>query len=131
MNGAGTRGRQANADLAREFRVRARHERGHLFVAHLNEFELVFELFEGAEQPVDPVAGITINASNAPFDEPLQRNSLAFMFKKPLRSLDSQYLPIPPSRYPTGAFLKKEPRPTRSCRSGAPAARATPAYTTQ
>ena len=37
VNGAGAGGGEAHADLARELRVAAGHERGHLFVARLDE----------------------------------------------------------------------------------------------
>ena len=39
MRSAGTRSRDANAEFAGEFRMRRRHERGHFFVADLDEFD--------------------------------------------------------------------------------------------
>jgi hypothetical protein len=48
MYRAGTRGRQTHAQLAGELRVRASHKRGHLFVAHLYEFEALAGAIEGA-----------------------------------------------------------------------------------
>ena len=67
MDGTGARGRQADAWLARELGVRTSHERGHLFVAHLNEARLVAELLDAAHDPVDTVAGIAEDALDAPF----------------------------------------------------------------
>ena len=55
------RGGEADADLARPLRVRARHERGHLLVPGLDELDPVTEAFERADDRVDPVARVAID----------------------------------------------------------------------
>jgi hypothetical protein len=62
----GAGGGEAHADLAGELRVRAGHERRELLVADLDELDLVPELVEGAEDAVDPVARIAVDAPHAP-----------------------------------------------------------------
>ena len=73
MNRARAGCREADADFAGELRVRARHERRHLLVAHLDEVDPALRALERAHDAVDAVAGITVNAINAPgresFDE--------------------------------------------------------------
>ena len=49
-------GRQADADVAAELGVRARHEGGELLVGGLDELDLLAVLVEAAEDPVDAVA---------------------------------------------------------------------------
>jgi hypothetical protein len=65
------RGRHADADLAGELRVRARHERGELLVADLDEAELVRCAVERTEEAVDAVAGIPVDRAHAPAVQPL------------------------------------------------------------
>ena len=78
MNRAGARGRQADAELAGELGVRAGHERRHLLVADLDELRAgrtlvsVARAPEGAQDPVDPVARIAVDALDAPRGEALQ-----------------------------------------------------------
>ena len=67
MRGAGARGRQAHAQLAGELRMRRGHEGGHFLVAHLNEFEFVLHLVEGADKTIDAVSGIAEDPAHAPF----------------------------------------------------------------
>src|SRR6478609_4205877 len=66
MRGARPRGGDAHAQLAGELCMRGRHERGHLFVARLNEFDLSLRAIERAEHAVDAVAGISEDAAHAP-----------------------------------------------------------------
>jgi hypothetical protein len=64
-------GRDAHAQLAGEFGVSRSHERRHLFVADLDEADLVFaQPLQAAEQAVDAVTGITKDAAYAPFMQP-------------------------------------------------------------
>jgi hypothetical protein len=63
--------RHAHADLAGELRVRAGGEGGDLLVADLGELELR-NLVEGAEQAVDAVARITVDALDAPLGEAVE-----------------------------------------------------------
>src|SRR5204862_3257228 len=62
----------ADADLAGELRVAARHERGHLLVARLDELGVAACAVERAEKRVDPVAGVAVDAPYAPFAQPLE-----------------------------------------------------------
>jgi hypothetical protein len=78
VDGAGARRGQADADLAGELRVRARGEGGELLVADLRELDLVADLVERAQDPVDAVAGIAVDALDAPFGEPLE-HELAYV----------------------------------------------------
>ena len=59
VDGPGARGRQADADLARELRVAASHEGGHLFVARLDEAAATVVAVERAHDAVDAVARIS------------------------------------------------------------------------
>ena len=63
---AGARGCDADADLARELRVRARHERAQLLVARLDELDAPRVAAEGAHQAVDAVAGVREDALDPP-----------------------------------------------------------------
>src|SRR5438132_11268760 len=69
MNRAGTRRCHADADLTGELRMRAGHERGHLLMTYLDEVDLSVGAIERAEHAVDPVAGIAVNAFDAPISE--------------------------------------------------------------
>src|ERR1043165_2199493 len=66
MNRARTGRRDAAAHFARELRVCAGHERGHLLVAYLHEIDGVTRAIERAEDPVDAVARVSVNAAHAP-----------------------------------------------------------------
>src|SRR6185437_3517645 len=66
VNGAGARGGEADSEIAGEFGVAARHKGGHLFVPHLNEFELVARPVECPDQTVDPVARKAKDALDPP-----------------------------------------------------------------
>ena len=77
MRCAGAGGGDAHAQFAGELCVRRGHEGSHFFVPDLNEFDRrtgsVFSFFrrrlraaECAEHAVDAVAGIAVNAANAP-----------------------------------------------------------------
>src|SRR5207244_798579 len=69
---------QADADLAGELRMRARCEGGELLVADLRELDLVADLVEGAQDPVDPVAWVSVDALDAPLGEALE-HELAYV----------------------------------------------------
>ena len=57
----------ADTDLTGELRVRTRHERGHLLVPHLSEERvMVFDAIEGAEERVDAVTRVAVDAVNPP-----------------------------------------------------------------
>ncbi len=71
MDRARAGGRQADADLAGELRVRTRHEGGHLLVAHLDELHPLLGARERAHDPVDAVARVAVDAPDAPVGEPL------------------------------------------------------------
>ncbi len=71
MDGPRPGGGETDTDLAGELGVGARHEGRELLVAGLDEADLVLALGEGAHDPVDPVAGIAVDALDAPIDEAL------------------------------------------------------------
>ena len=73
MNRAGTRRREAHADLAGELGVRACHERRHLLMAHLDEAHAIGRALEGAHDAVDAVAGVAVHARHTPAGEPLDQ----------------------------------------------------------
>jgi hypothetical protein len=52
--------------------VRGGGERGDLLVAGLDELDLVAGLVEGAEQAVDPVAGVAVDVLDASLVEALE-----------------------------------------------------------
>jgi len=58
-------------DVAGEFRVRACHERRHLFVPRLDEAWPVFRPAQRRHQPVDSVTRIAIQARDSPLGEAL------------------------------------------------------------
>src|SRR4029450_7074072 len=57
-----SRGREANADFAGPLRVRARHEGGLFLVPHLHELQPVLEAIERADDGVDAVARVAVDA---------------------------------------------------------------------
>ncbi len=62
-------GGEANASLTCELSVGAGHEGGHLLVADLDELGPVTPVLaaaEGTHDPVDPIAGITVNTFHSP-----------------------------------------------------------------
>src|SRR3954453_19639955 len=63
---------QADADVAAELRVRARHERRELLMGGLDELDLAAVLMEAAEDAVDPVPGIAVDRSHAVSVQPLE-----------------------------------------------------------
>src|SRR5439155_26801332 len=69
MDRAGPRGGDAAADLVRELRVPAGHERGRLLVAHLDELGVAVGAVERAEKAVDAVTRIPVDAVNPPLRE--------------------------------------------------------------
>ena len=69
---ARARGGDANPDLAGELRVTAGHERRHLLVADLDELRIAAGTVEGAEEGVDPVAGVAVDPVDAPIGQPLE-----------------------------------------------------------
>src|SRR5207253_8603385 len=73
MNGARARGRHTDTDLARPLRVAAGHECRHLLVANLHEVRIAVRAVERADQRIDAVAGIAVDAVHAP---------LVFFFKQ-------------------------------------------------
>ena len=95
---AGTGGGDADADLAGELRVPARHERGHLLVARLDELGIAVSAVERAEEGVDPVARIAVDAPDAPLAQPLQDvigNQLAHVLLLSIRHRTPTLLPGP------------------------------------
>ena len=76
VHGARAGRRHADADLvgAGELRVAARHERGHLLVARLDELgpALLLRAVERAEEGVDPVARVAVDALDPPLAQALQ-----------------------------------------------------------
>jgi hypothetical protein len=64
---------ETDAHLAGPLRVCARHERGHLLMADLDELQLVLLALEGADDGVDPVTGIAVDPPNAVLGESFQQ----------------------------------------------------------
>jgi hypothetical protein len=62
----------ADARLAGELRVRGRREARDLLVADLYELDPVAGVVEGAEEPVDTVARVAVDAPDAPLGEALE-----------------------------------------------------------
>jgi hypothetical protein len=67
MYGAWAGSCQANTDLTGEFGMRARHERGHLLVPHLDEVELVAGAVERRYDSSNAVARKSENSTDTPF----------------------------------------------------------------
>ena len=63
--------READAQAARELRVRGRRKRGRLLVSDLDKADLVLVRPKGLHQPVDPVARKAEDGVDAPVDERL------------------------------------------------------------
>lgn len=61
---------EADADLAGELRVGARHERSRLLVTDLHELDVAAAV-ESAHDPVDAVSGIAVDAPHAPLRQTL------------------------------------------------------------
>src|SRR5690606_35527062 len=66
MDRARPRRRHAHADLARELRVRASHERRHLLVPDLDEVHPVAGRIQRAEEAVDAVTRVTVDPADPP-----------------------------------------------------------------
>lgn len=73
VDGAGARRREADADLAGELRMRARHERGELLVPRLDEANPIARAIESAHDAVDAVPRISIDPGDVPLREPLEQ----------------------------------------------------------
>src|SRR5581483_9700227 len=69
MNGARSARRETKTDLASEFRVCARHESGHFLMAHLHVINRVARAINRADQSVDAVTGISVDAPDTPLRE--------------------------------------------------------------
>jgi hypothetical protein len=66
VNRPRTGSRQADTHLARKLRMGAGHEGGHFFMAHLNEFYVIFRPIEGTQKAVDPITWISVDTSDTP-----------------------------------------------------------------
>ena len=66
MRGARAGGRHADAEIAGELGVGARHEGGHLLVSRLDELDLAVGAVERLDHPVDAVAGVAEDRAHAP-----------------------------------------------------------------
>jgi hypothetical protein len=56
---------RTDPDFAAELGMRDRHEGRHLFVPHLDKFDLVGPL-QGSDHAIDAVSGIPVNPPDAP-----------------------------------------------------------------
>ncbi len=79
MDRARPGGGETNADFAGEFRVRARHERRHFFVPHLHVIDGVARAIDCADDSVNAVAGIAVDAFDAPFGDSFDQE-VAYIF---------------------------------------------------
>jgi hypothetical protein len=66
MDAAGTRGRQADAELAGVFGISASHECRRFFVARLNKADLLLPVAQRLHDAVDAIAGQAENDIDAP-----------------------------------------------------------------
>ena len=67
--GSRPRRRKTDADLPAELGMAATHEGGRLLVPRLDELNLVPGTVERADDAVDAIAGITVDATHAPFQQ--------------------------------------------------------------
>src|SRR5690606_27585261 len=74
MDAARARGREAHAELAREFGIAAGHESCCFFVADLNEFDLVLLLPESLDDAVDAIPRHSEYVSDVPIDQGLDQH---------------------------------------------------------
>jgi hypothetical protein len=65
VGSAGTARRQTDPNLTSEFGVSDRHESSHLFVADLDEVDLLGSL-QRSDYAVDAVAGISVHSPDSP-----------------------------------------------------------------
>ena len=73
MNCAGPGGGETNSHFASELRMRARHERGHLLVPNLHIVDRIARTIDGANDAVDAVPRITVNAPDTPLRDSLDQ----------------------------------------------------------
>src|SRR4051812_27541685 len=73
MNGSWTRGRDTDAQLACELRVRTSHQRRHFFMPRLCELHPLGRALERSHDAVDAVARISVDPAHAPFAEALKK----------------------------------------------------------
>ena len=79
MDRARTGRGKTNANFASELRVSTRHECRHLFMANLDVIDGAIRAIQRAHDPVNSVAGIAVNAFQAPFvDSPYQKIARSF-----------------------------------------------------
>src|SRR3954465_10553180 len=74
MNRAGTGGRQANAEFPSGLRVSAGHERRRLFVAYLDEPDLVLTSSQGLHDSVDTITRQSEDEFHSPVDKRFNEN---------------------------------------------------------
>src|SRR5207248_5347267 len=79
VNCARSRGRQADTDLSCKLGVSGCHERCHLFMAHLHKLEQVFIALQAAQDAVNAVARIAIDAFNTPRRKAFQQKITDFI----------------------------------------------------
>jgi hypothetical protein len=85
MDRARPGGREADAELAGELRVRAGHERRLLLVPHLHEIDLLLVPVDRGDDAVDAVARIAVDAFHAPSDQALDEKIADGCHVVPLR----------------------------------------------
>ena len=71
MDRARPRRRVAKPDLAGELGVRGRHEGGHLLMPHLDVLHFVLGPFQRHVEAADAIAGIAVDALQAPLVQPV------------------------------------------------------------
>ena len=81
---AGAGCRQADAEFARELGMGGGHEGRHFLVPGLDEFDLAVEPLKRAEQTVDAVARVTVDAPHAPVMQALPKEIADRLGHRPL-----------------------------------------------
>jgi hypothetical protein len=66
-------GRDAHAKLSRKLGVSGGHKGGHFLMPGLNELDFSVRPIEGAEYPIDAVAGVPENTPHAPVVKTLDK----------------------------------------------------------
>ncbi len=118
VDGPGAGGRQAQPHLTRELGMGAGHEGGHLLMPRLDEVDVLAGPVDGADDAVDAVARIAIDALEPPLVEPLQQKIADALAHDHPPVLPHRMMPIRCATDASGASSTNSGRRRLACGSG-------------
>src|SRR5690606_17166421 len=97
VDGAGAGRSHAHAHLPRELGMCAGHESGHLLMSRLDKSDAILEAIQRAENAVNAVTGVTVNARDPPFVQPID-NEITYSLAHRFPPGPGRFLPLVPNR---------------------------------